>query len=119
MKDGSTYLYAVLVVPYAVSCYWRVVTVCQSIKHAVIMILFAHLTCSETSWVVPASSTHLPRNSSPKNGFNGFFSDPYFSFLVLYDCFRLLKNHLSTSSALLAGSGSEAGATNIDGCSVQ
>jgi len=37
------------------------------------------LTCSETKCVVPDSSSHFPRKSSPRNGFNGFFSLPNFS----------------------------------------
>ena len=79
----------------------------------------ANLTCSDTRRVVPAASSHFPRNSSPKNGFNGFFSDPNLSFLLLYDCFNVLRNHFNTSRARFAGSGSEAGATKMDGCSVQ
>ena len=79
----------------------------------------AYLTCSDTNCVVPAASSHFPRNSSPRNGFNGFFSDPNLSFRLLYDCFSVVRNHLSTSKARFAGSGSEAGATKIDGCSVQ
>ena len=31
----------------------------------------------------------------------------------------MLRNHFNTSRALFAGSGSEAGATKMDGCSVQ
>lgn len=31
----------------------------------------------------------------------------------------MLKNHFRTSNERLVGSGSEAGATNMDGCSVQ
>jgi hypothetical protein len=68
---------------------------------------------------VPDSSSHFPRNSSPRKGFNGFFSLPNFSFRDEYDDFRDERNHLSTRSALFAGSGSRAGATKIDGCSVQ
>ena len=79
----------------------------------------AYLTCSDTSCVVPEASSHFPRNSSPRNGFNGFFSDPNLSFLLLYDCFNVLRNHFNTSRARFAGSGSEAGATKMDGCSVQ
>lgn len=78
-----------------------------------------YLTCSETSCVVPAASSHFPRNISPKNGFKGFFSEPNLSLLVLYDDFKVVKNHFKTSRARFAGSGSEAGATKIDGCSVQ
>lgn len=79
----------------------------------------AYLTCSETSFVVPASSSHLPKNSSPRKGFNGFFSEPSSSLRLLYCCFRVLRNHFSTSKARFAGSSSEAGATKIDGCSAQ
>lgn len=78
-----------------------------------------HLTCSETNCVVPAASSHLPKKISPRNGFNGFFSLPNFSFLLLYCCLRVLRNHLSTSRARFSGFGSDAGATNSDGCSVQ
>jgi hypothetical protein len=68
---------------------------------------------------VPDASSHFPRKSSPRNGFNGFFSLPSFSFLEEYDDFSDERNHLSTRRALFAGSGSCAGATKIDGCSVQ
>lgn len=78
-----------------------------------------YLTCSDTSWVVPASSSHRPRKSSPRKGFRGFFSDPNLSLLLLYCCFKVLKNHFKTNNARFAGSGSEAGATKIEGCSVQ
>ena len=78
-----------------------------------------YLTCSDTSCVVPAASSHFPRNSSPRNGFKGFFSEPYLSFLVLYDDFKVVKNHFRTNKARFAGSGSEAGATKMEGCSVQ
>lgn len=78
-----------------------------------------YLTCSDTNCVVPAASSHFPRNSSPRNGFNGFFSDPNLSFRLLYDCFSVVRNHLSTSRARFAGSCSKAGATKIAGCSVQ
>ena len=61
----------------------------------------------------------MPRYSSPKKGFKGFFSDPNLSLLLLYDDFNVVRNHFKTSKARFAGSGSEAGATNIDGCSVQ
>lgn len=79
----------------------------------------AYLTCSDTKFVVPAASSHFPRNSSPKNGFKGFFSEPNLSLLLLYDDFNVLRNHFNTSKALFAGSCSEAGATKTDGCSVQ
>lgn len=79
----------------------------------------AHLTCSLMSSVVPASSSHLPRNSSPKKGFRGFFSFPYFSLRVAYCCLRVLRNHLSTSIARFWGSASLAGAAKMAGCSHQ
>lgn len=79
----------------------------------------AYLTCSDTNCVVPAASSHFPMNSSPRNGFSGFFSDPNLSFLLLYDCFNVLRNHFNTSRARFAGSCSKAGATKMDGCSVQ
>jgi len=78
-----------------------------------------YLTCSLVSSVTPASSTHLPRNSSPRNGLRGFFSLPYCSLRLAYCCLRVVKNHLSTNSALFAGSDSLAGATKTDGCSHQ
>lgn len=80
-----------------------------------------HLTCSLINWVVPVSSSpfHLPRNSSPRNGFSGFFSLPSLSLRLAYCCFSVLKNHLRTRAARLAGSGSRVGATKSEGCSVQ
>ena len=78
-----------------------------------------HLTCSETRLVVPASFSHFPKNSSPRKGFKGFFSLPSFSLLLLYCCFRVLRNHFNTNKARLAGSGSAAGATKSEGCSAQ
>jgi len=68
---------------------------------------------------VPASSSHLARKSSPRKGLRGFFSLPRFSLLLAYCCLRVVRNHLRTSSARLAGSGSAAGATKTDGCAVQ
>lgn len=79
----------------------------------------AYLTCSLTSWVVPAWSSHLPKKSSPRKGLSGFFSLPSFSDRLAYCCFNVLKNHFSTSMARLAGSCSAAGATKTEGCSVQ
>jgi hypothetical protein len=79
----------------------------------------AYQTCSLTSLVVPTESSHLPKNSSPKKGFNGFFSLPKLSLRLLYCCLRVVKNHFSTRSARLAGSCSLAGATKMAGCSVQ
>lgn len=78
-----------------------------------------YLTCSLTSCVVPASSSHLPKNNSPKNGFRGFFSLPSFSLRLAYCCFSVLRNHVKTSAIRLAGSFSAAGATKTEGCSVQ
>ena len=78
-----------------------------------------YLTCSLTSRVVPAWSSHLPRNSSPKKGLRGFFSLPSFSDRLAYCCFNVLRNHFRTSMARLAGSLSAAGATKTEGCSVQ
>lgn len=117
---GVTCPYAVLVVPDAVRRDRRVVATASLIPSSSAQRRNStYLTCSETNCVVPAASSHLPRKSSPRNGFNGFFSLPSFSFLLLYCCLRVLRNHLSTSRARLAGSGSDAGATNSDGCSVQ
>lgn len=104
-----------------------------------------NLTCSEINWVsptTPLSSFQTPRNNSPKKGFKGFFSEPLylsisfvilltamkhwarasgevysFSFLELYCCFSVDRNHLSTASALFSGFSSCAGATKISGCS--
>lgn len=58
-------------------------------------------------------------NSSPRKGFRGFFSLPYCSLLLAYCCFRVVKNHFNTRSALLAASGSFAGAAKMVGCSAQ
>jgi len=41
------------------------------------------------------------------------------SLRLAYDCFKLLRNHFRTKSARFAGSGSNAGATKMEGCSVQ
>jgi len=78
-----------------------------------------NLTCSLVSSVVPAASSHFPRKSSPRKGFSGFFSLPYCSLRLAYCCFRVVKNHFKTRSALLAGSDSAAGAAKTDGCSHQ
>lgn len=78
-----------------------------------------YLTCSLTRLVVPASSSHLPRKSSPKKGFRGFFSLPSFSERLAYCCLSVVRNHFMTSMARLAGSCSAAGATKTEGCSVQ
>ena len=109
-----------LVIPYAVGCYWRMMAVLDISAHRQsIGFVGTHLTCSDTSLVSPAASSHLPRYSSPRNGLNGFFSVPYLSLRVLYCCFKVLRNHFSTSIDRFAGSCSEAGATNTDGCSAQ
>jgi hypothetical protein len=50
---------------------------------------------------------------------SGFFSFPYCSLLLAYCCLRVVKNHLSTRSALLAASASLAGAAKTEGCSHQ
>lgn len=71
------------------------------------------------SSVTPASSSHLPRKSSPKKGLRGFFSLPYCSLRLAYCCFNVVKNHLRTRSALFAGSDSLAGAAKTGGCSHQ
>lgn len=121
-KGGRSvaYLDAVFVIPYAVGCHWWMMAMGRlSIEEHDMASSILYLTCSETSCVVPASSSHFPRNNSPKKGFRGFFSDPNLSLLLLYDDFNVVKNHFKTSRARFAGSGSEAGATNIDGCSVQ
>lgn len=68
---------------------------------------------------MPASSSHFPKNSSPKKGLSGFFSFPYCSLRLAYCCLRVVKNHLSTSKALLAGSSSLDGAAKTLGCSHQ
>ena len=115
---GVAHLYAVLVIPYRVSSHWRVMAI-DSSDEFIKLNVKPYLTCSETRCVVPASSSHLPKKISPKNGLSGFFSVPYLSLLVLYDCFNVLRNHFNTRRALFAGSFSEAGATNIEGCSVQ
>lgn len=78
-----------------------------------------NLTCSLMSSVVPAPSSHFPRNSSPRNGFSGFFSFPYCSLRLAYCCFNVVKNHFKTRSARFAGSDSLAGAAKTDGCSHQ
>ena len=109
-----------LVVPYAVCGDGWMVAGCALVLCRLFGLMAKpYLTCSETRLVVPESSSHLPKNSSPRKGFRGFFSVPYLSDLLLYDCFKVVKNHFSTSNARLAGSFSEAGATKMEGCSVQ
>ena len=78
-----------------------------------------HLTCSLISSVVPASSSHLPRKSSPRKGFNGFFSLPSFSLRLAYCCFNVLRNHFSTNIIRFDASFSFAGATSTRGISAQ
>lgn len=78
-----------------------------------------HLTCSLTSSVTPASSSHLPRNSSPRNGFSGFFSLPNCSLRLAYCCLSVERNHLRTRRARFPGSDSAAGAAKSGGCSHQ
>lgn len=78
-----------------------------------------NLTCSEMSSVVPAESTHFPKNNSPKNGFRGFFSLPNLSLRLAYCCLRVVRNHFNTSNARFLGSSSFAGATKTFGCSAQ
>lgn len=109
-----------LVICDTVGCYWWMMA-SRGISNLVQYwrLDTAYLTCSDTNCVVPAASSHFPRKSSPRNGFSGFFSDPNLSFLLLYDCFNVLRNHFKTSRARFAGSCSEAGATKMDGCSVQ
>ena len=112
-----------LAVPDAISGDWRMMANlgCQyvMISLSTCFLVVAYLTCSLTSWVVPAASSHLPRNSSPRKGFKGFFSLPSFSLRLAYCCFRVLKNHLSTNTARFAGSFSAAGAMKMEGCSAQ
>ena len=79
----------------------------------------SYLTCSLTRCVVPASSSHFPRNNSPRKGFKGFFSLPNFSLRLAYCCLSVLKNHLRTSRARFCGSFSFAGAMKTEGCSAQ
>lgn len=80
---------------------------------------YTNLTCSDINSVVPHSSSHFPKNNSPKKGFNGFFSLPYLSLRLAYCCFNVLRNHFRTNSARFWASFSRAGATKIEGCSVQ
>jgi len=80
-----------------------------------------YLTCSLTSSKEPSASSlpHFARNSSPKKGFNGFFSLPNFSFRLLYCCFNVLMNHLRTRTARFSASCSAAGAVNNAGSDTQ
>jgi hypothetical protein len=79
----------------------------------------SYLTCSLINSVVPASSSHFPRNSSPKKGLRGFFSFPYCSLRLAYCCLRVVKNHFNTRRARFLGSASFAGAAKMAGCSHQ
>lgn len=109
------------VVPDMASCYRRMMAArCQSNCALLQDRKVSYLTCSDTRLVVPASSTHLPMNISPRKGFRGFmrFFFP-FSSRLLCCCFNVLKNHFRTSNARFSGSGSLAGATNSEGCSAQ
>lgn len=109
-----------LAVPDAVCCDRRVMAaIVSALVDAVEELHRPYLTCSLISSVVPAVSSHEPRNSSPRNGFSGFFSLPSFSLRLLYDCLRVVRNHFKTSIARFAGSGSLAGATRTEGCSAQ
>ena len=80
---------------------------------------FSYLTCSLVSVVVPASSSHLPKNTSPRNGLRGFFSFPYCSLRLAYCCFSVVRNHFKTATDRFRGSGSCAAATKTEGCSHQ
>lgn len=71
------------------------------------------------SVVSPVASSHLPRKSSPRKGFKGFFSLPSFSLRLLYCCLSVVMNHLRTSIERFFASGSFAGATKTEGCSDQ
>lgn len=83
------------------------------------LVVGTYLTCSLIKSVVPALSSHFPKNSSPRKGLRGFFSFPYCSLRLAYCCLRVVRNHLSTSKALLAASSSLAGAAKTLGCSHQ
>ena len=112
---------SMLVVPDVVGSDGWVVAIVESVPVLSIRLVprRPYLTCSETKCVVPASSSHRPRYSSPKNGFSGFFSDPSFSLRLAYEDFKVLRNHFRTRRARFCGSGSDAGATKIEGCSTQ
>lgn len=109
-----------LVVPDITSCdRWMMTMTIQYLSH-ILLSIASYLTCSATRFVVPITSSHFPRKSSPKNGFKGFtfFFFPVSS-LLLCCCFSVLRNHFNTSNTRFSGSGSWAGATNSDGCSHQ
>ena len=79
----------------------------------------SYLTCSLTSLVVPASSSHRARKTSPRNAFKGFLT-PSSGDRPAYCWFRSAEmNHLRTRRARSAGSSDPAGATNTDGLSAQ
>ena len=78
-----------------------------------------YLTCSLINSVFPASSSQCPRNSSPRNGFSGFFSLPNCSLRLAYCCLSVDKNHFRTSTARCSASFFSAGAAKSGGCSHQ
>lgn len=121
----SAYPNTMLPVPQVARCNWWVVTGAKlSVdrpKHCSQRtgLLPPYLTCSEISFVLPVSSSHSAIKSSPKNALSGFLT-PLFSSPAGYCCaLSALRYHLRTSKARLSGSGSEAGATRIEGCSHQ
>lgn len=114
----GAYLHAMFLVPNTVCGDWGMMADgVKFIQQGAFQL--PHLTCSETNSVVPAASSQRPRKISPRKGFSGFFSDPNLSLLLQYCCFNVLRNHFNTKSARFAASGSEAGATKMEGCSVQ
>lgn len=70
---------------------------------------------------------HFPTNTSPKNGFKGFFSDPMDSLREQYCDFKVEINHLTTANIRnnsggvpsLSGSVMKEGSKNKSGCSAQ
>jgi hypothetical protein len=118
-----------LMIRNAVGRRWRMVavvalsaivsTVCSAPGQFMFGFRFTYLTCSLINSVTPLSSSHFPRNSSPRNGFSGFFSLPNCSLRLAYCCLSVLRNHFNTRRARFSGSASFAGATNSDGCSHQ
>ena len=81
-----------------------------------------YLTCSLTNLVRPFTSpsgSKLAKNNSPRKAFKGFFTPSFSSRPAYCCCLRAARNHFNTSKARFCGSGSEAGATKIDGCSAQ
>ena len=75
---------AVPIVPNAVGSNRWVMAIFQSVQVLLFPLVTCcpYLTCSDTKCVVPASSSHRPRYSSPRNGLSGFFSVPSFSLLL-------------------------------------